>query len=457
MTSPHTYLNHHRERHLQELSEWLSIPSVSALSAHKADTARAAEWLAEALERAGLEHVEVRQTAGHPIVYADHLHAPGKPTVLVYGHYDVQPVDPLHLWTTPPFEPQVRGGKLYARGATDDKGQLFLHIKAAEALLAAGELPVNLKFCIEGEEEVASPNLPPYLAQERERLACDAILISDSSLLEPGRPSICTGLRGLCSLELTLRTAATDLHSGLYGGGVPNALHALVALLATLRDEQGRIAVDGFYEGVPELTADLRAELAKQDVDETMLQGELGLQALVGEAGYTFVERTGARPTLELNGVWGGFQGEGTKTVIPKEAHAKITCRLVGQQDPAQVLERVARHLRAHAGPGAELAIAPGEQAPAFSIDPGHPVLQLAADAYEAAYGTRAIFTKDGGSIPIVAAFAQELRAPVVLMGFGLPTENLHAPDEHFHLDNYDKGLQTIVRYLELLGSQSPA
>ncbi|WP_274650819.1 dipeptidase [Paenibacillus humicola] len=446
------YFQTNRERHLDELKEWLSIPSISALSAHKEDVNRAAQWAADRLAEAGLEHVKVHTTGKHPIVYADYLHAPGKPTVLIYGHYDVQPVDPLNLWTTPPFEPDIRDAKLYARGATDDKGQLFLHIKAVEAILKQeGGLPVNVKFCIEGEEEISSPSLPPFLNENRELLAADAVLISDTSLMEPGKPAISTGLRGLCSLEVSVTGANTDLHSGTYGGGVPNALHALVALLATLHDERGRVSVEGFYEGVPELSPLMREEFAKQKLDENRLRESLGLESLYGEEGFSFVERVGARPTLELNGVYGGFQGEGTKTVIPKEAHAKITCRLVGDQDPQDILDKIKRHLQRHIQPGAQLHIQEGEKARAFNADPSDRIFQLAADAYEQVYGTRALFTKDGGSIPIVAAFSRVLSAPVVMMGFGLPNENLHAPNEHFHLENFDKGLRTLVAFLKLM------
>lgn len=446
------YFAEHREEHLNELKEWLSIPSISALSDHKDDVAKAAEWLAGKLTEAGLQHVEIHQTAGHPIVTADYLHAEGKPTVLVYGHYDVQPVDPLHLWETPPFEPAIRDGKLYARGATDDKGQLFLHVKAVEAMLKQEkELPVNIKFVIEGEEEVSSPNLPLYLEQNKDKLAADAIVISDTSLLAPGKPAISTGLRGLCSLELTLETANTDLHSGTYGGGVPNALHALVSLLSSLHDEQGRVAVKGFYDGVLELTPEMRQEFAKQEFDEEKLKQDLGLDSLYGEEGFSFVERVGARPTLELNGVYGGFQGEGSKTVIPKEAHAKITCRLVANQDPQAVLDAIEAHLYAHTPPGSKITFIPKEKAFAFNIDPSHPMLQKAADAFERVYGTRALFTKDGGSIPIVEKLSSTLNAPAVMMGFGLPDENLHAPNEHFNLENFDKGLLTIVQYLKLM------
>jgi len=447
-----SYFQNLREQHLDELKQFLTIPSISALSNHKNDMNEAAKWVAAKLEKAGLENVEIHPTAGHPIVYAEHIHAPDKPTVLIYGHYDVQPVDPLNLWETPPFEPTIRDGKLYARGATDDKGQLFLHVKAVEALLNQEiALPVNVKFCIEGEEEISSPNLPAFMESNADKLKADVIVISDTSLLEKGKPAISTGLRGLCSLEITIVTANTDLHSGTFGGGVPNALHAMVSLLSSLHDDQGRVAIDGFYEGVPELSPAMREEFMKQNHNEEELRTNLDLEALYGEKGYSFVERTGARPTLELNGVYGGFQGEGSKTVIPKEAHAKITCRLVGDQDPAQVLERIVTHLESHVQSGAKLIVKRGEKARAFDMDPSNPMLQKAADAYEKVYGTRALFTKDGGSIPIVETFSRVLGAPVVMMGFGLPDENLHAPNEHFNLENFDKGLLTIVEFLKQL------
>ncbi|RUT48540.1 dipeptidase [Paenibacillus anaericanus] len=447
-----TYFQNHREQHLEELKELLRIPSISALSEHKSDITQAANWIADKLRQAGMDKVEVHPTTGNPVIYAEHLQAPGCPTVLVYGHYDVQPVDPLHLWETPPFEPTIRDGKLYARGATDDKGQLFLHIKAVEAILKEEQkLPVNIKFCIEGEEEISSPSLPAFLESHAEMLAADAILISDTSLLEPGKPAICTGLRGLCELEISVHTANTDLHSGTFGGGVPNALHALVSLLTSLHDEQGRVAVEGFYEGVHDLTPEMREEFAKQKFNEDKLKTSLGLDSLYGEEGFSFVERTGARPTLELNGVYGGFQGEGSKTVIPKEAHAKITCRLVGQQDPQATLDKVERHLHANIQSGAKITVVKGESARAFTIDPSDPMLQKAADAYERIYGTRALFTQDGGSIPIVETLSRVLSAPAVMMGFGLPDENLHAPNEHFNLENFDKGMLTIVEYLKSL------
>jgi acetylornithine deacetylase/succinyl-diaminopimelate desuccinylase-like protein len=445
-----SYFENLKEQHLDELKQFLSIPSISALSEHKKDINEAAQWLASQLEKAGLEGVEIHPTNGHPIIYAEHIHAPGKPTVLIYGHYDVQPVDPLHLWDTPPFEPNIRDGKLYARGATDDKGQIYMHVKAIEAILSQEkELPVNIKLCIEGEEEIVSPNMSAFMNTNQQKLAADVVLISDTSLLEKGKPAISTGLRGFCSLEVSVHTANTDLHSGTYGGGVPNALHALVSLLASLHDDQGRVAVDGFYEGVPELSSTMREEFAKQHFNEAKIRESLNLDTLYGEEGYSFVERVGARPTLELNGVYGGFQGEGTKTIIPKEARAKITCRLVGDQDPQATLDRISAHLQVNVQPGAKLQITQLEKGRAFNMDPDQPMLQKAADAYERVYGTRALFTKDGGSIPIVETFSRVLSAPVVMMGFGLPDENLHAPNEHFNLENFDKGLLTIVEFLK--------
>lgn len=446
------YFADNREKHLNELKQWLSIPSISALSEHKEDVNRAASWLADKLTQAGLENVEIIPTKGHPLVYADHLHAPGKPTLLVYGHYDVQPVDPLHLWETPPFEPAIRDNKVYARGATDDKSPVFLHIKAVEALLhQEGQLPVNLKFIIEGEEEISSPNLLAYLTNEADRLTADAVVVSDTAMKEKGQPAICTGLRGLCSLEVSVHTANTDLHSGAFGGGVPNPLHAIVSLLASLHNDKGQVSVAGFYDDVQPLSPAMKQELAHLGLDEDKLRAELGLTALYGEEGYSYAERVGVRPTLELNGVYGGFQGEGSKTVIPQEAHAKITCRLVAGQNPQDILDKIERHLHEHIQPGARLEVIQGEKAFAFNINPSHPLLQSAAAALERTYGARTVFTKDGGSIPIVEAFCRVLEAPVVLMGFSLPNENLHAPNEHFHLENFDKGLLTIVEYLKSL------
>ncbi|KGX93730.1 M20/M25/M40 family peptidase [Pontibacillus halophilus JSM 076056 = DSM 19796] len=446
------YIQKHEERMVEELTSFLSIPSISSMPEHKEDVHKAAEWVAESLQSAGLEHVELVETEGHPIVYADWLHAEGKPTVLIYGHYDVQPAAPLDLWNSNPFQPEVRDGKLYARGATDDKGQLYLHIKAMEALFdERGELPVNVKFCIEGEEEIASPNLPPYIEQNEGKLGADAVVISDTSFIEPGLPALCTSLRGALALELSVKTANTDLHSGVYGGGVPNALHSLVRLLDSFHDETGQVAVEGFYQGVPEPTELLKEEVAQIPFNEEQTLKDLGLQSLYGEEGFTFQERTGIRPTLEINGMAGGHHEEGFKTIVPSEAHAKISCRLVGEQDPDEVYRQIEGHVRRYQPTGATANMKKLITAKPVSLDSSDPMIQKAADAYEEVYGTRPLFPKEGGSIPIVENFSRVLQAPVVLMGFGLPSENLHAPNEHFHLENFTKGIETVATYLKSL------
>ncbi|MYL29596.1 dipeptidase [Halobacillus halophilus] len=442
----------HKDQFIEELKQYLRIPSISSLSEYKGEVRRAAEWTAGALEKAGMEHVEVIETEGHPLVYADWLHAPDKPTVLVYGHYDVQPEDPVDLWDTPPFEPVIRDGKIYARGATDDKGQLFIHIKAAELFMREyGKLPVNLKFIIEGEEEVASPHLGPFIEENQERLSCDSVVISDTSFSGKDQPAICTSLRGALALQMTVRTANSDLHSGTYGGGVPNAVHSLVSLLDSFHDDQGRIAVDGFYEGVPEPAEELRREVAEVPFDEEETKRELEIEDLYGEVGFSFKERTGIRPTLEINGITGGFQGEGLKTIVPKEASAKISCRLVGDQDPRTVYDAVKRHVEQYKPVGAKVHLEKFIQADPVAMDSQNAFIQAAAEAYEDVYQIRPLFPKEGGSIPIVEVFGRVLEAPVVLMGFGLPTENLHAPNEHFHLDNFTKGIETVTQYLQKL------
>ncbi|WP_412768008.1 dipeptidase [Halobacillus yeomjeoni] len=445
----------HNQRFLEELKAFLSIPSISSKSEHKQDVQEAARWTAQSLQRIGLEHVEVIQTDGHPIVYGDWLHAEGKPTVLIYGHYDVQPEDPVDLWETPPFEPVIKDDKIYARGATDDKGQLFIHIKALELLFEEyGELPINVKLCIEGEEEVASPHLPPYINENEEKLHADAVVVSDTSFIDKGQPAICTSLRGALAMELTVKTANTDLHSGTYGGAVPNSVHALVTILDSLHDSSGKVAVEGFYEGVPEPTEKLKKEVAEVPFDEERIKQELGLDALYGEEGFTFQERVGVRPTLEINGVTGGFQGEGLKTIVPCEASAKISCRLVGDQDPEKIYELLMDHVKKQCPTGARAELIKYIQASPVSLDSQDPMIQTAAEAYEKVYGTRPLFPKEGGSIPIVEVFARVLKSPVVLMGFGLPSENLHAPNEHFHLENFRKGIETVCDYYEKLGKQ---
>lgn len=443
-------LSKNYNKNMEELKELLRIPSISSLSEHKEDIQKAASWIANKLENIGLEHVEIIQTKGHPIIYADWLHKENAPTVLVYGHYDVQPVDPVHLWETPPFEPTIRDEKIFARGATDDKGQTFLHIKAVETLLESeGKLPVNIKFCIEGEEEIGSPHLPPFLTENKEKLSCDVVVISDSDMWDNGVPAITYSLRGLCALEFTLKTANSDLHSGMFGGGVQNANHLLVQLLSTLHDSNGKVAVEHFYDDVKELTEFEEEQIKALNFDEEKLKKSLGLSDFIGgEHNYPYPVRVSSRPTLEINGLWGGFQGEGTKTVIPNEAHAKITCRLVHNQNPEKIQGLLKTHLEEHTPKGCKVEISLGDTGNPFLTPIDSPMIQKAADAYETVYGKSPVYKREGGSIPIVSDFSHSLNTPVVLMGFGLPGENLHAPNEHFHLENFDKGILTICSFL---------
>jgi len=446
-------LSNHHEKNLDELKELLRIPSISSLSEHKEDIQKAATWISDKLKNIGMEHVEVVQTKGHPIIYADWLHQENAPTVLVYGHYDVQPVDPLNLWETPPFEPTIRDEKIYARGATDDKGQMFLHIKAVETLLESeGKLPVNVKFCIEGEEEIGSPNLPKFLSENKEKLSCDVVIISDSDMWDKGVPAITYSLRGLCALEIALKTANTDLHSGMFGGGVQNANHLLVQLLSTLHDATGKVNVAHFYDDVVELTEFEKEQIQALGFDEEKLKKSLGLTELTGgEQGYPYPEKISSRPTLEINGLWGGFQGEGTKTVIPNEAHAKITCRLVHNQNPEKIQGLIKQHIEEYAPKGCSVKVTLQDTGNPFLTPIDSPMIQKAAEAYEKVYGKSPVYKREGGSIPIVSDFNQSLNAPVVLMGFGLPDENLHAPNEHFNLMNFDKGILTICSFFELI------
>ena len=447
------FLSDQHQLNVDELKELLRIPSISSLSEHKEDIQKAASWIANKLESIGMENVEIVQTKGHPIIYADWLHQEDAPTVLVYGHYDVQPVDPVHLWETPPFEPTIRDEKIYARGATDDKGQTFLHIKAVETLLKLeGKLPVNVKFCIEGEEEIGSPNLPPFLTENKDKLACDVVIISDSDMWDRGVPAITYSLRGLCSLEVSLKTAKSDLHSGMFGGGVQNANHLLVQLLSSLHDANGKVKVDHFYDDVVVLTEFEKEQIKALGFNEEKLKHSLGLTDLTGgETNYPYPERISSRPTLEINGLWGGFQGEGTKTVIPNEAHAKITCRLVHNQNPTMIQKLVKSHLEEHAPKGCTVNVSLGDTGNPFLTPIDSPMIQKAAEAYQNVYGKRPVYKREGGSIPIVSDFNQALNAPVVLMGFGLPDENLHAPNEHFNLENFDKGILTICSFMELI------
>jgi acetylornithine deacetylase/succinyl-diaminopimelate desuccinylase-like protein len=442
-------LDSNRERHFYELCELLRIPSVSTDPERKGDVKRCAEAVAARLQRAGIQS-EIVPTAGHPVVYGEWLQAAGKPTVLVYGHYDVQPPDPLELWTSPPFEPTVREGQLYARGSADDKGQFFIHVAAAEAhLQTSGRLPVNLKFVLEGEEEVGSPNLEPFVQQNRDKLAADVVMISDTPFFARGMPTICTGLRGLAYLELRMSAANRDLHSGTYGGAVRNPAEELARLIARLKDDQGRILIPGFYDQVRQLSAREREEYARLPFDEAAYAADLGVEALHGEAGYSTLERVSARPTLEVNGLLSGWTGAGSKTVLPNKAMAKVSMRLVADQDPEKIAQLFTRHLESLVPRGARLEVLNLHGGRPFLADINHPAVQATARALERAFGQRPVFSREGGTIPIAASFKQHLGLTSVFMGIGVPDENLHAPNEHLDLDNFYGGIRASALFLK--------
>jgi acetylornithine deacetylase/succinyl-diaminopimelate desuccinylase-like protein len=439
--------------------EWLAIPSVSTLREHKPDVQAAAEWLAARMTAMGLDNVAIIPTespTGHPIVYGDWLRAGSDAaTVLIYGHYDVQPVDPVNEWRTPPFMPTVDGDKLFARGASDDKGQTYIHLAAVEALLQSeGTLPVNVKFLIEGEEEVGSRGLANFVPSHADQLAADVCLISDTHILGPDQPSILYGLRGGMSAEVIVRGPQTDLHSGMFGGAVHNPNQALAELLASLHDQTGQVTIPGFYDDVLPLSAEERALLAQVPYDESNVMEETGVPAVWGEAAFTPVERIGARPTLEITGMWGGFIGEGFKTVIPREARAKISCRLVPDQDPVRIGQLLQEHLARIAPPTVTVEVQVNRGAPATVVDIHVPQMQAAVRAYETVFGATPIFTREGGSIPIAGMLKEVLDAPVIFMGFGLPDDNLHAPNEKLSLSNFYKGIRTSIVFLQELGGR---
>lgn len=448
------YAESHYEDYLSELKELLRIPSVSTLPEHKDDIRRAAEWLRDHLLSIGMARAEVMPTGGHPFVYAEWLEAgDDAPTVLIYGHYDVQPPDPLDEWVSPPFEPVERDGNLYARGATDDKGQAFANIKAVASLLAAeGELPVNVKFILEGEEEIGSPNAGPFVREHRDMLAADMVMISDSGLLAPGLPAMVYGLRGLTYLEMLVSGPKADLHSGAYGGTVHNPAQVIAEIIAALHKPDGSVNVPGFYDKVRPLDEAERAELAKLPWGKPEWQEETGCEKAWGEEGYTLTERIGARPTLEVNGIGTGFFGVGGKTIIPARGVAKISCRLVPDQDPNEIFALVRDRIMALAPDTVQVEVNKINAGWPALIDRDAPEMQAAAKAFEAGFGAAPVYIRGGGSIPIVALFQEVLPdAPVVLMGYGLPDDNIHSPNEKFTLENFRKGIQTSIHYLKLL------
>ncbi len=441
-----------RTQAVEELKAFLRIPSISTLPDHAPEVRRAAEFLAGELRRIGMEHVEVIETAGHPLVYADHLHAPGKPTVLSYGHFDVQPPDPLDEWITPPFEPTIRDGNVYARGAVDDKGQLWMHVKALEALLQAeGTLPVNVRVIAEGEEEVGGEALAYFLRTEPERLKADVALVSDTDMFAAGLPTLCVGLRGMIYTEIEVRGARTDLHSGMYGGAVPNPFVALAQILAGLKDRDGHLLIPGLYDGIqPPSAAELSAWKSLPFDEAEYLEHEVGSTALTGEPEFSVLERLWARPTLDVHGVVGGFTGAGAKTVIPAKATAKVSLRLVPGMTPQLAFQQLQGYVAQLAPEGVTVETRLIHSGDPVVIHTDNPFIGAATEAMRQVFGKETVFVRGGGSIPIVGDFERSLGIPTLLMGFGLPDDNLHAPNEKFHLANFHAGIDSIIRFLTL-------
>jgi acetylornithine deacetylase/succinyl-diaminopimelate desuccinylase-like protein len=443
------YIASNKDRFLAELFEWLRIPSVSADSRHKGDVRRAAEFLKDKLRDAGVDKVEICETKGHPIVYAEKILGPSLPTVLVYGHYDVQPADPLELWDSPPFEPVVKDDKIFARGSCDDKGQVYMHVKAFETMMKNNALPCNVKFMVEGEEEVGSDNLGTFVKENKQKLQADIILISDTAIISLDHPSITTGLRGLSYMEVEVTGPNRDLHSGVYGGAVANPVNVLCSMIASLHDAKGRVTIPGFYDKVASLTAGERKAINQAPFSLDEYKKELGIAEIHGEEGYTTLERTGIRPTLDVNGIWGGYTGEGAKTVLPSSALAKISMRLVPDQVSSEITALFTKHFKAiapkyvtvkvQAHHGGEPAVTPTESK----------AFKAASKAFERVWGKTPIPTRDGGSIPIVALFKKELGLDTVLMGFGLDSDAIHSPNEHYGVKNFMLGIETIVAFYQ--------
>ncbi|TEU21992.1 MAG: dipeptidase [Anaerolineales bacterium] len=448
------YAQANQDKFLAELKEFLTIPSVSTQPEHKPDIERAAAWLWDKLLTAGFPKAEVMPTPGHPVIYAEWLAAGAEaPTVLIYGHYDVQPPDPLEMWDTPPFEPTIVGDDLFCRGASDDKGQLYVHVKAVEAFKeTAGAPPINIKCIFEGEEESGSPSLNPFIREHTGMLAADVAVISDTSILGKELPSIVYALRGIAYVEVEVTGPDHDLHSGSYGGAVHNPINALCAMIARLQDEDGRITIPGFYDKVRELDPEERAELAKAPFEREAWLHEAGVKTDWGEPAYTIVERTTARPTLDVNGIWGGYIQPGAKTVLPSKAFAKISMRLVPDQEPAEITQLIRNHLTEIAPPTVSVEVRDLHGGDGAIVRRDSPAMKAAFRAYAEAFGKEPVFIREGGSIPVVAAFQKVLGIETILMGFGLPDDRLHAPNEKFHLPNFYKGIETVLHFMDFLG-----
>lgn len=444
MEKLNTYLEKNKQRFLDELFGLIRIPSISSIESHKPDMIRAAEYWKEAILKAGADKAEIIATPGNPVVYGEKMIDPSKPTVLVYGHYDVMPVDPLDLWKSPPFEPEVRDGKIYARGADDDKGQAFMHAKAFESMVKTNTLPCNVKFMIEGEEEIGSPNLEQFCIDHKEMLKADIILVSDTGMIAPDIPSITVGLRGLAYLEVEVTGPNRDLHSGLFGGAVANPINILSQMIASLTDDKNRITVKGFYDKVLELTADERAEMAKAPFDLKEYKTAIDVAELHGEEGYSTMERTGIRPTLDVCGIWGGYTGEGAKTVLPSKASAKISMRLVPHQDHLEISDLFEEHFKKLAPPSVKVKVTNLHGGQGYVSPTDTKAYQAASKAYEKTFGKKPVPVRSGGSIPIISTFERVLGIKSILMGFGLESDAIHSPNENYPLFNFYKGIETI-------------
>ncbi len=441
-----SYIDHNRAAFVDALATWVKIPAISSDPAHAADVVKNAEHLASVLRGLDADAVEVWKTPGHPAVFAEWNHAPGKPTLLVYGHHDVQPVDPLPEWKSPPFEPSVREGRMWGRGVVDDKGQVYIHVKAIESFLRTKKkLPINLKLIVEGEEEVGSVHLDALMKEKAARLTSDFVCVSDTAMFGRGIPSLCVGLRGLMYLEVTVEGPSTDLHSGSFGGGVVNPANALATILSRLHDEDGKVTVPGFYDDVVELTPEERAEIASLPFDEKEWLASTGSPAVSGEKGYSTLERVWARPTLDVNGIWGGFMGEGAKTIVPARASAKLSCRLVPHQEPDVIAKLVGAHLERLAPKGVRVKVKFLHGGRPYLAPTNHPVFEIAKRAFAKAFGRPTVFIREGGSIPFVRTIADATGKPCLLMGFGQPDENAHAPNEWIDLENYHLGIKSAA------------
>jgi len=447
MKNTQAFISANRERFLAELLDFLRIPSISADPAYAGSVRNAAEWLASKLKEAGLDQVRLEETDGFPIVYGEKMVDPAAPTILVYGHYDVQPADPLDLWESPPFEPVIKNEVIYARGACDDKGQVFMHVKAFEAMLASGELTCNVKFMIEGEEEVGSDHLGIFVEANKELLKADVILISDTAIIANDIPSIDVGLRGLSYMEVSVQGPNRDLHSGVYGGAVANPINILCQMIASMHDEFNHITIPGFYDGVIELSASDRAAMAQTPFDLDAYQKDLGIQSVHGEKGYSTIERASIRPTLDVNGIWGGYTGEGAKTVLPSMAYAKISMRLVPNQSSETITQLFTDHFKAIAPQGVTVTVKPHHGGEAYIMPTDSIAYQAASEALAETFGKEPVPTRGGGSIPIVALFEKELGIKSILMGFGLDSDAIHSPNEHYGLFNFYKGIETIPHF----------